>query len=360
MLSACLLAVSASPLLVRLPVGGIVPDVAVQGSRAWVAYGDRSDAYVAEIKFGDQTLTPPVRVNSTRGSAVAGGERGPQIAAGTNALHVAWQGPQEGGAHVWYARSANGGKGFESQRDLLQGSVGVDMVTVAAMGKRVVVLWLDGRGGEDPRSPATSLIYYVESTDGGNTFGPNTKLEAYSIVEPRSAGGRVSAVAARARRACACCTMDAQFTEDGTLKVLYRSGEGNIRDVWLLERPTDRREFSALRVSEDNWSLKTCPMDGPRYFESVGRPVAAWMSDGRTYWAERAGETFLPRKQLADGPSKYPSVARGADGSLLGIWEADGRVHWRDLPDGSSGAFDSSGHRSALFVAPDGRFTIVN
>lgn len=343
MLSASLLLLVAQPQLIRLPVGGIVPDVAQQGAKAWVAYGDRSDGYVAEIRLADGSLGASARVNSIRGSVLAGGERGPRIAAGTNTLHVAWQAPAGDGAHVWYARSTNGGKGFESQRDLLQGSVGIDMVNVAAQGRRVVVMWLDGRGGEDPASPATSSIYFVESTDGGNTFGPNTKL-----------------MASFPGRACACCTLDLTFSEEGSLKVLYRSGQGNIRDVWLLERPPGKSGFSALRVSEDNWSLKTCPMDGPRYFEGAGRPVAAWMSEGQTYWGERAGVSFLERRRLAGGPSKYPSVARAPDGSLLGIWEAEGRVHWRELPNGKSGSFDSSGHRSALFVAPDGSFRIVN
>lgn len=342
MLSACLLVV-ASPVLIRLPVGGIVPDVALEAPRAWVAYGDRSDGYVSEINLGDNTLTAPARINTTPGTVLTGGERGPKIAAGRNALHVAWQSPAGSEPRVWYARSVNGGKGFESQRNLLQGSIGVDMVTVAAQGNRVVVLWLDGRGGDDPQSPATSLLYFAESTDGGNTFGPNTKLRAtYS------------------GRACACCTLDAQFDQDGALKVLYRTGQGNLRDVWLLERAPGQGVFTALRVSEDNWSIKTCPMDGPRFFEGSGRPVAAWMSQGRTYVAERAGEAFLPRKPLADGPSKYPSIARAPDGSLLGIWEDGGRVHWRLLSSGESGSFESSGHRSALFLAPDGRFRIVN
>ena len=339
----CLALVSAPPLLVHVPVGGLAPDVARGGGTTYVAYGDRRDAFVGVVDEAKNTIERPVRVNDVPGTVIAGGERGPKIAWGTNALHVAWMDTKAGSQRVAYARSANRGKSFETARNLLAGSVGIDMVTVAARGRQVVVLWLDGRGGLDADNPATSPIYLCESKDGGNTFGPNQRI-----------GSPYSGTA------CACCTLSASFDDDGTLSIAFRTGYKNVRDIWLLQREAGQNAFSSVRVSDDQWSLKTCPMDGPRWSAGPGRPLIAWMSAGKVWWSEKAGSAFLPRKPLTDGRAKYPMVARSPAGEVLGVWEEGGKVHWRNLPEGESGAFPSSGERSAVYVGADGRFRIIN
>lgn len=285
----------------------------------------------------------PVRVNTLPGSVVAGGERGPKIAWAANTVHVAWMDTEGGRPRVAYARSANGAKSFETARNLLSSPVGIDMVTVAARNKHVAVLWLDGRGGGDPATPATSPIYLCESKDGGNTFGPNQRI-----------GTPFSGTA------CACCTMSASFDADGTLSIAFRTGFNNVRDIWLLQREDGEQAFSTTRVSDDQWSLKTCPMDGPRWSSGAGRPLIAWMSAGKVWWSEKAGAAFLPRKPLTDTPAKYPMVVRSPALETLGIWEAAGRVYWRYLPEGESGSFPSSTERSAVYAGADGKFRILN
>lgn len=343
MLTTLVFVLAAAPVHVNLPVGGLVPDAARDGATTYVAYGVRPDAFVATLDEVSNTLTEGVKANSLPGTVVTGGERGPKVAAGAGHVHVAWQDPNHAVPRVWYARSANGGKSFASQRNLLTGAAGIDMVSVAARGRNVVVLWLDGRGGEDAENPVSSPIYYAESTDAGNTFGPNTKLQT-----PFRG------------TACACCTLDAQFEQDGTLSVLFRTGYRNVRDVWLLQRASGASAFSAVRVSDDKWNLKTCPMDGPRYAAGAGQQVAVWMSDKRVYWAERAGVAFLPRKTLTEGEAKYPEVARNSHGELLALWQAGAALKWGFLPGGASGSFPSSGHRAAIVVGADDRFRIVN
>ena len=339
----CFALVSAPPLLVHVPIGGLVPDIAQGAGTTYVAYGGRRDAFVGVVDETKNEVVRPVRVNAIPGSVVAGGERGPKIAWASNTLHVAWMDTAGGAPRVAYARSVNGGKSFESVRNLLAGSVGIDMVTIAAKGKDVVVLWLDGRGGQDAANPATSPIYFSESMDAGNTFGPNQRI-----------GSPFSGAA------CACCTLSASFSDDGTLSIAFRTGFNNVRDIWLLERESGQKAFSSTRVSDDQWSLKSCPMDGPRWAAGPGRPLIAWMSAGKVWWSEKAGASFLPRRALTDSAAKYPVVFRASTMETLGVWESAGRVHWRFLPDGESGSFASSTQRSAVYMGADGRFRIVN
>ena len=44
---------------------------------------------------------------------------------------------------------------------------------------------------------------------------------------------------------------------------MFRSAERNIRDFYVLKGRPDDNKFMAIRVNEDNWELKTCPMCGP-------------------------------------------------------------------------------------------------
>src|SRR5881628_2407477 len=85
--------------LVRVPNGGIQPQVAVDASGVvHMIYfqGDpgHGDIFYVRSQDGGATFTQPVRVNSQPESAVATGTiRGAQLALGRNRrVHVAWNG----------------------------------------------------------------------------------------------------------------------------------------------------------------------------------------------------------------------------------------------------------------------------
>lgn len=299
---ACVFALS----VVRLPVGAVCPDA----EGRFIVYAQGGNAYLRGATS--------VRINARADSVEAGGERGPKVALAGAVLGVAWQDDYRHGAHVWFARSTDGGKTFAPQIDLLEGKTpGIDHPAIAAQGQRVVVLWLDGRSGPDPAAPTTSTIWYRLSEDAGASFGPMREL---------SADGKL--------RACACCSLDPVFESDGTLKIAFRSGIGSVRDIWTASGDPGVNRFVLKRISRTGWKFEGCPMDGPR--QSGGR--IAYAVDGKCY---------VDGRLL--GAGRYPNV-RGA----VATWQEGRKLHWLNLATGQSGIEEAGEDRACLFDGADG------
>jgi len=94
----------------------------------------------------------------------------PCIAASGSALHVTWFDNRDGGSYeIYYKRSTDEGATWGPDVRLTN-DPGVSMTTCAAVsGPNVNVLWQDSRDGNWE-------IYYKRSTDGGTTWGPDTRL----------------------------------------------------------------------------------------------------------------------------------------------------------------------------------------
>src|SRR4051794_8424631 len=128
--------------LVRVPHGGIQPEVAVDGRgvlHLLYFVGEPRGGnlfYVRSPDYG-QTFSPPLRVNSQDGSAIATGTiRGGQLALGRDGrIHVGWNGSDtalprglinpannQPSAPFLYTRSNPEGTAFEPQRNLTRRS----------------------------------------------------------------------------------------------------------------------------------------------------------------------------------------------------------------------------------------------
>src|SRR5438874_402867 len=127
--------------LVRVPDGGIQPQVAVdeRGTVHLLFYkGPEAGGDLFYVRSGDggATWSAPVRVNSQSGSAMAIGTiRGGHIAVGKNGrVHVAWMGakgalPKPPGTKappMLYARLNDAGTAFEPQKNVISQRVGLD------------------------------------------------------------------------------------------------------------------------------------------------------------------------------------------------------------------------------------------
>jgi hypothetical protein len=305
------------PIDVRLPDGMKCPSAAVVDSSVFISYGDGKDGYC--MKYGGAA----VKINSEAGTVHAGGERGPKIAASENSVYAAWQGDYRRGPGVWFARSVDNGRTFEPQRNLMDAkSPGIDHVTVASQGKKVIVMWLDGRGGEDKNAPVTTTIWYRESGDGGTTFSPSAEIKV---------------------RACACCTFMPEYRE-GRLTIHYRSGVKNERDIWVVSGVPSTGDWKGGPVSETKWVLAGCPMDGPR--RAPGGLV--YTIDGVCYLK---ADGNVPTKL---GPGKYPSIAATPSGPSIVTWQDGDVLHWKVFPSGPEAASGEMrvGPDRAVVVAP--------
>ena len=280
-----------------------------------IVYGDGEDAWLAGAEGGLR-----IRVNSQAGTVHAAGERGPKIA-GQRPLYVAWQGDYRQGPKVWFTRMDSDGK-FEPQRNLIQGETpGLDEVAIAANGGRVVVLWLDGRGGPDADAPVTSTIWFTVSQDGGKTFGPNKEIKADQKI-----------------RACACCSLAASFVED-RLRIVYRSGIKNVRDIWILEGDPVANRWKVQPVSRTGWVFEGCPMDGPR----LSGDNVVYTINGVCYMQA------LGKKPVSLGEGKYPNVL----GDLVSVQKGN-TITWTSLRTKQTGSVEGNGSRASLVQTMNG------
>jgi hypothetical protein len=220
--------------VVRVPHGGFQPQAASgrDGSIHLLYYSgsvQAGDLSYCRMDNGDFGFSSPIRVNTQPGSAIAAGTiRGGQFAIGKNGrIHAVWNGsanaaptPPMGGVPLLYSRLTDGR--FEAQRNLLQISGALDgggSVAADSAGN-VYAVWHGA--GSSSRNEGDRKLWMARSTDGGVGFSPEV------AINPSPTG------------ACACCSVKALATNDGTLFALYRSAEKRVNRDMNLISSTDR------------------------------------------------------------------------------------------------------------------------
>jgi hypothetical protein len=324
--------------------------------RLHLVYGRDDNAYYLRTDDAGRALAEPVRLNDRPGTVSLGGEHGPKIAYGRDGtVHVVWLSGDSASSGVWYARSTDGGRTFERERNIADTRAACDSATVAADREgRVWVFWLDRRLGAGAGVKMAAPILMARSVDDGRTFTPNERVRHD-----------------HPGLACSCCRLEARLSRDGALYLSFRSAYRNIRDAYLLKGLKTENDFRAVRISEDNWLLADCPGSGVRLnLDDEGRVLASWMSRGRVYWAmsDTGGQRFGPRipAPTPGGDENYPQVLTNHRGEVLLLWTEGSRVHWAAYD--RSGAFrgregvagDVGGREKPLgFVGPDGEFRLL-
>ena len=135
--------------------------------------GPTTGADVFFTKSSDgRKWTPPVRVNN---DATANAQTNPSLALDTgNNISIAWVDWRSGNQDIWFSRSTNGGQSFSA-------NVLVNLVTTNAQTEvhiavdpvdpmLIHTVWSDTRAAGNPD------IYYANSTDGGLSFNPSSRV----------------------------------------------------------------------------------------------------------------------------------------------------------------------------------------
>lgn len=144
------------------------------------------DLFYVRRKGAETAWSAPVRVNASPGSAVAlGGIRGAQIAVGKgNRVHVVWNGSSmasqgTGGAPMLYAHQKDDGT-FERERNLITWAGGIDGggAIAADPAGNVYVTWHATPAGRDE---AAGGVYLAQSADDGKTFAKETNILPSSL-----------------------------------------------------------------------------------------------------------------------------------------------------------------------------------
>lgn len=308
----------------RVPHDGIQPQVTVEANGTVdLLYfsGDpkNGDLFFARSADRGKTFSPPLKVNSQTGSAFALGTiRGGQIAVGANGrVHVAWNGsgialpmgpvnPEEGkaGSPMLYTRLNDQGTAFEPQRNLMQGTFGLDgggTIAADAAGN-VFVAW-HGKQAGAAEGEAGRQVWIAASHDSGKTFAS----ESPAWKEPTGA--------------CGCCGMAMFAASDGSLFALYRSATENVhRDIYLLASKDHGNSFAGSLVQ--SWEINACPMSSMSFAESSGSTYAAWETGGQVFYGKISGSGV---KQIISAPGegkgrKHPRIAVNNRGDVLMAW----------------------------------------
>ncbi len=150
------------------PAWSWFPSVSVSGSDVHVVWQEYRDGNW-EIYYK----------RSTDGGISWGADRGltnnnatswyPSVAVSGQIVHVVWQDYRDGNFEIYYKRSTNGGVSWGADTRLTFNAAASWLSTVAVSDQAVHVVWHDYRDGNYE-------IYYKRSTDAGISWGANTLL----------------------------------------------------------------------------------------------------------------------------------------------------------------------------------------
>src|SRR5688572_22687346 len=258
---ACSLCLGAAPKVsvVRCPNDGIQPQAAVDSKgRIHAVYlkgpDGASDIFYVRSDDAAATWTPPIRVNSHEGSAIAAGTvRGAHLALGRGGewVHVAWMGSAKAqprapkdSSPMLYARLRVGGPAFEPQRNLITAHPGLDGggSVAADDAGNVIVAWHAPGADPQKRGEEGRVLYVTKSADDGKAFAAEQEFM------PSPTG------------VCGCCGMRIAIGPSGDVSALYRAANPRTRDLYLISGGR------ATLLSE--WPVKTCPMSTATFARS--------------------------------------------------------------------------------------------
>ncbi len=225
----------------------IAPD-----GRLWVVgLNGQSQLFVQHTALGDALAwSEPRTLNTGHDPIAADGESRPKIAFGPQGwVVISYTMPlaKPFTGFIRMLRSSDGGQTFSApftvHQDRQEITHRFDAIAFDAQGV-LHTLWIDKRDQPPKGSTqkyAGAAIYRNESSDGGLTFGPDTKLADHS---------------------CECCRIGLARNPQGQLQATWRHVfDGNTRDHAFASvgAPANR----ITRSTHDDWQINACPHHGP-------------------------------------------------------------------------------------------------
>ena len=253
----------------------------------------------------------PVKVSSTAFNlqtfAIA---RASMAFDGEGRAHVVWYLPREN--RYLYARSDAQRLQFEEQRSLVSEYIeGVDAAAdVAAEGNQVAIVW----GAGELSAEQERTVYARFSDDGGKNFGAEQRVGNDDL------------------GACACCSLAAEFDQQGRLSIAYRSAiDGVGRHMqWLTlhaETPSLATANEALRGDYSpvqplqEWEMSSCPLSTNDFaLDTNGELWVAFETAARIIRLKANGAAAAVQEPATQTRQKNPSIAVAANGDVLTAW----------------------------------------
>ncbi len=166
----------------------IDPSVSISGSVVHVVWIDRRDAndevYYQSSTDGGTSWGSSTRLTSNPAISVFA-----SVAVSGSTVHVVWQDDRNGNYEIYYKRSTDGGISWGTDTRLTDNTALSASACVSVSGLDVHVTWTDERAGS-----TNPEIYYKRSADGGATGGADTRLtnnSAFSTSASSAVSGSV-------------------------------------------------------------------------------------------------------------------------------------------------------------------------
>lgn len=164
------------------------PSVAVSGSVVHVVWSDSRDTGIYYKRSVDGGTSWGADERLTNNTAAFATSFRTSVSVSGSVVHVVWHDLRDGNIEIYYNRSTDGGTTWGGDTRLTN-HIGQSVnPSVTVSGSDVHIVWEDQRDGN-------SEIYYKRSTDGGISWGPETRLTNFTD-ESRFASISVSGSAA--------------------------------------------------------------------------------------------------------------------------------------------------------------------
>lgn len=144
------------------------PSLSVSGTSVHVVWYDNRDGNY-EIYYKHSTDGGVSWSTDTRLTNNSGQSWYPSVSVSGQAVHAVWYDSRDGNDEIYYKRSTDGGVSWGADTRLTNNTSLSQRPSIAVTGLAVHVLWTDFRDGD-------AEIYYKRSTDEGTSWGADTRL----------------------------------------------------------------------------------------------------------------------------------------------------------------------------------------
>jgi hypothetical protein len=145
------------------------PSLAVNGSNIHVVWKDMRDSSTGELYYKRSTdggINWGADTRLTNNPAYT--NYGSVAVSGTT-VHIAWYDNRDGNYEIYYKRSTDGGLSWGTDTRLTNDPAFSSSPSISVSGLTVHIVWHDSRDGN-------TEVYYKRSTDGGTSWGTDTRL----------------------------------------------------------------------------------------------------------------------------------------------------------------------------------------